>query len=60
MMEGQTPNKNGFELYDIQNVPAEQKNLAGEYPEMVQQMQAGLRKWQESVLNSLLGADYKN
>jgi len=59
MLEGQTPNKNGTELYDIGKDPAEQKNLADEYPEIVQQMQTELRKWQESVLNSLLGADYK-
>lgn len=60
MVEGQTPNADGIELYDIRNDPAEQKNLAGAYPEIVQQMQAELRTWQESVLNSLLGADYKN
>ena len=59
MVEGQAPNKNGFELYDILNDPAEQKNLAGEHPEIVQEMQADLREWQESVLNSLSEADYK-
>jgi arylsulfatase A-like enzyme len=59
MLEGETPNKNGAELYDIAKDPAEQKNLADEYPEIVQQMQTELRKWQESVLNSLLEADYK-
>jgi len=46
-------------LYDIQNDPGEIKNLADEYPEMVKEMQGELRKWQESVLNSLTGADYK-
>lgn len=59
IVEGKTPNDKGFELYDIQNDPGEIKNLADEYPEMVEEMQTELRKWQESVLNSLTGADYK-
>ncbi len=59
MMEGQTPNANGVELYDLQKDPAELKNLAGENPETVKEMQKELRKWQESVLNSLKGSDYK-
>jgi arylsulfatase A-like enzyme len=58
IVEGKTPNEKGYELYDIQNDPAETKNLADEFPEMVEQMAADLRKWQESVLNSLTGADY--
>jgi hypothetical protein len=58
VVEGQTPNEKGFELYDIQMI-REKKNLADEYPEMVEEMQAELRKWQESVLNSLTGADYE-
>jgi arylsulfatase A-like enzyme len=49
----------GFELYDIMNDPGEEKNLADEHPEIVKEMNAELRKWQESVLNSLTGADYK-
>jgi len=58
IVEGQTPNEKGYELYDIQNDPAETTNLADQYPEMVDEMAAELRKWQESVLNSLTGADY--
>jgi arylsulfatase A-like enzyme len=57
--EGQSPDSEDIELYDIQNDPGEKTNLANEYPEMVKEMQAELRKWQESVLNSLTGADYK-
>jgi len=57
--EGQNPNSKGFELYDIQNDPEEKTNLADEYPEMVDEMRAELHKWQESVLNSLTGADYQ-
>ena len=59
MMEGQTPNKDGVELYDIRNDPGERENLADEYPEIVKDMQNELRKWQESVLKSLSEADYK-
>ena len=59
VVDGETPNAKGYELYDIQNDPGEAKNLADEHPEMVKEMQAELRKWQESVLNSLTGADYK-
>jgi arylsulfatase A-like enzyme len=59
VVEGQTPNEKGFELYDIQNDPGEKQNLADEYPETVEEMLAEMRKWQESVLNSLTGADYE-
>jgi arylsulfatase A-like enzyme len=59
IVEGQTPNDKGFELYDIQNDPAETTNLADEYPEMVDEMAAELSEWQQSVLTSLTGADYK-
>jgi arylsulfatase A-like enzyme len=58
IVEGETPNEKGYELYDIQNDPAETTNLADEYPEIADEMAADLRKWQESVLNSLTGADY--
>jgi arylsulfatase A-like enzyme len=59
MMESQTSNKVGVELYDIQNDPGESENLADKYPEIVKDMQNELRKWQESVLKSLSEADYK-
>ncbi len=59
ILEGQSPNSQGFELYNIHNDPGEEKNLTEEYPELVKEMQAELRQWQESVLNSLTGTDYK-
>lgn len=59
VIQGQTPNSTGCELYDIQNDPAEKINLADTNPEIVKTMQDELRKWQESVLNSLTGDDYK-
>ena len=59
VVEGRTPNEKGFELYDIQNDPGEKQNLANEYPEIVEEMLAKMRNWQESVLNSLAEADYE-
>jgi hypothetical protein len=37
---------------------AEQRNLAEDQTEVVARLQAKLRAWQESVLESLTGADY--
>ncbi len=59
VVEGKSPNEKGFELYDIQNDRGETINLADSFPEIVEEMQYQLHKWQESVLNSLTGADYK-
>ena len=59
ILDGDSPNEKGFELYDILNDPGETKNIANELPELAEEMKNQLRKWQESVLNSLTGADYK-
>jgi arylsulfatase A-like enzyme len=59
IVEGETPDDDGFELYDIQNDPTESTNLTDKYPEIVKDLQSKLRSWQESVLNSLTEADYK-
>ena len=59
ILDGKTPNDEGFELYDLQNDRAEKVNVADEYPEIVEKMNNQMRKWQESVLNSLTGADYE-
>lgn len=52
-------NNKRVELYDIQDDPAEERNLGDMYPEIVKQMQTELLEWQGSVLNSLKGNDYK-
>jgi arylsulfatase A-like enzyme len=59
MLDGASPNANGFELYDLKNDRAETTNIADEHPEIVQKMNTELKDWQQSVLNSLTGADYK-
>lgn len=47
------------ELFNLRNDPAEEKNLLERRPEDAQRMTQKLRKWQESVLRSLTGADYQ-
>jgi arylsulfatase A-like enzyme len=47
------------ELFDLKTDPAEKSNLLGQQPELARKLQAGLRKWQDSVLISLTGADYR-
>ncbi|GAA5221039.1 sulfatase-like hydrolase/transferase [Membranihabitans marinus] len=59
ILEGQSPNTMGDELYDIENDPREINNLADQYPQWVEEMKTELSNWQASVLNSLTGGDYK-
>lgn len=47
-----------IELFDLKADPAEKTNLATEKPELVKSLQTRLRAWQDSVLQSLTGADY--
>lgn len=47
------------ELFDLRDDPAEKTNLADEKPEIAGNLMQQLRKWQESVLSSLTGADYR-
>ncbi|MEX2577476.1 MAG: sulfatase-like hydrolase/transferase [Verrucomicrobiales bacterium] len=46
------------ELFDLRDDPAEEKNLAESHPEIADSMKKELRDWQQSVLESLTGADY--
>ena len=59
VLDGQSPGNEGFELYDIEKDRAETTNIASQFPEIGEEMKAQVRTWQESVLNSLTGADYK-
>lgn len=47
------------ELFDVRADPAEKKNIIADHPEVAARMEQQLRAWQESVLKSLTGADYK-
>ena len=46
------------ELFDMRANPAESENLAANHPEEVERLAGRLREWQQSVLESLTGADY--
>lgn len=52
--------KQELELFDLQSDPAEKTNLMESRAATVKKLQSQLRNWQDSVLNSLTGADYKN
>ena len=47
------------ELFDLAADPAEKTNLVGERAEVAERLQGKLKAWQESVLKSLSGADYR-
>src|SRR5690606_10761930 len=47
------------ELFDIIADPSEANNLVDIYPEIAQKLEKQLRDWQQSVLESLIGNDYK-
>lgn len=48
-----------MELFDLRNDPAEKHDLAKAKPDVAGKLQAELRQWQASALNSLLGRDYR-
>ena len=49
----------GAELFNLRDDRAESRNLAASDPGVLEELQASLREWQESVLKSLTGADYE-
>lgn len=58
LIEGQSPNDAGCELYNLQDDPGEMENLADKFPEVVKDLKAELLSWQRSVLESLAEKDY--
>jgi arylsulfatase A-like enzyme len=48
-----------IELFDLRADPSEGINLAASKPELTDSMQRQLRSWQQSVLESLTGKDYR-
>ena len=48
------------ELFNLRSDPAEKINLVTREPALAEKLQTRLRTWQQSVLHSLTGADYKN
>jgi arylsulfatase A-like enzyme len=54
------PNSNGKkELFDLRADPAEKNNLIAQHPAEAEKLERQLREWQQSVLTSLTGADYR-
>jgi arylsulfatase A-like enzyme len=49
----------GNELFDLRKDPAEKNNILHDEPEIAERLDRQLREWQDSVLNSLTGADDK-
>jgi len=47
------------ELFDLYNDPAEKEDLIEKMPEIARRLEQQLHNWQESVLRSLTGADYR-
>ena len=47
------------ELFDLRDDPGERNNLIEAKPEIAAKLERQLRGWQQSVLNSLTGADYR-
>lgn len=58
VIDGQEKGANK-ELFDLDNDPAEQHNLIASEPEIAEKLEQQLLEWQESVLQSLSGADYR-
>ena len=46
------------ELFDLRKDRAEKENLTASEPEVARKLEQQLREWQQSVLESLTGADY--
>ncbi len=47
------------ELFDLRSDPAETNNLASAQADVVGQLRKQMKQWQQSVLESLTGADYQ-
>ena len=59
VVDGESDNAPNKELFDLRNDPAEEHNLIETKGEIALELEQQLRTWQESVLNSLTGADYR-
>jgi arylsulfatase A-like enzyme len=47
------------ELFDVRSDPAEKTNIIAAHPAEARKLEQQLRAWQQSVLESLTGADYR-
>lgn len=51
--------KTSSELFDVRLDPGEKTNLIARHTEIAKSLETKLKEWQESVLKSLMGEDYK-
>lgn len=47
------------QLFDLRNDPAETNDVLEAHPDVAKQLERQLREWQDSVLNSLTGEEYR-
>ena len=59
IIDAQSVKQGPVELFDLKNDPAEEKNLIDSHQDIARKMERQLRDWQQSVLQSLTGADYR-
>lgn len=59
VVNGSGKNESQRELFDIRSDPTEKKNLSDSKPDVATKLQRELRTWQQSVLKSLTGVDYR-
>jgi arylsulfatase A-like enzyme len=59
VIDGEARTGGSRELFDVRNDPAEKHNIIATHPAEAAQLERQLRAWQQSVLQSLTGADYR-
>jgi arylsulfatase A-like enzyme len=59
VVDAQSGNKSTTELFDLTSDPGEEHNLMESHREIAEKMEGQLCDWQQSVLESLTGADYR-
>lgn len=59
VVDGERDSAPRKELFDVRSDPSEEKNLIETKGEIARELEEELRTWQESVLQSLTGADYR-
>ncbi len=59
VINGQQRDESVKELFNLHSDPAEKTNLVESHPEIAKKLDQQLRDWQQSVLNSLTGTDYR-
>ncbi len=59
VVNGQPGNESAIELFDLRDDLAEKTNVVKSRPQVAADLQQQLREWQQSVLDSVTGADYR-